>query len=61
MKCKPPKNSAKSHPANLIRLAYWRRHAISTNTISFGEVEALQKIYTALHIRQARHHLLIKL
>jgi hypothetical protein len=30
----------KIHPANLIRLAYWRRHVISANTIGFGEGEA---------------------
>jgi hypothetical protein len=42
----------KIHPANLIRLAYWRRRVVSANTIGTGEVEALQKIRNALPIRQ---------
>jgi hypothetical protein len=42
----------KIHPANLIRLAYWRRRVASANTIGIGEVEALQKIRNALPIRQ---------
>jgi hypothetical protein len=37
-------NWLKIHPANLIRLAYKRRRVISTNTIGFGEGEALEKI-----------------
>ncbi len=55
----PLKKSAKTklhwlkiQPANLIRLAYWRRRVISSNTIGLGEGEALQKICTALPIRQ---------
>jgi hypothetical protein len=42
----------KNHPANLIRLAHWRRRVISANTIGFREVEALQKVCTALPICQ---------
>jgi hypothetical protein len=53
----PPKNVQndiwlKIHPANLIRLAYWRRRIISANTIGFGEGVALQKICIALSVRQ---------
>jgi hypothetical protein len=53
----PPKNllfhnCLKIHPANLIRLAYWRRRVISTNTFGFGEREALQKIRNALPFHQ---------
>jgi hypothetical protein len=49
----PPKNLqnhywSKMHAANLIRLAYWRRHVISANTIGFREGEAFQKIRNAL-------------
>jgi hypothetical protein len=52
----PPKNPQnhnwwKIHPANLIRLAYWRRRVISANTIGFGEGEALQRICNASPIR----------
>jgi hypothetical protein len=52
----PPKNPQnhnwlKIHPANLIRLAYWRRRVISANIIGFGEVEVIQKICNALPIR----------
>jgi hypothetical protein len=53
----PPKNQhnyncLKIHPANLIQFVYWRRRVISTNTIGFGDGEALQKIRNALPIRQ---------
>jgi hypothetical protein len=44
-------NWLKIHPANLIRLPYWRRRVISANTIGFGEVEALQKICNASPFR----------
>jgi hypothetical protein len=45
-------NWLKIYPAKLIRLAYWRRHIISANTIGFGEGEALQKMCNALPIHQ---------
>jgi hypothetical protein len=45
----PPKNPqnqnwSKIHPANLIRLAYWRRRVISANATGSGEKEARPKI-----------------
>jgi hypothetical protein len=43
---KPQKhNWLKIHPANLVRLAYWRRRVISVNTIGFGEGTGKKEFY----------------
>jgi hypothetical protein len=38
----------KIHPANLIRLAYWRRRVISANTIGWEKEEPFKNFATLL-------------
>jgi len=45
-------NCLRIHPANLICLAYWRRPAISANTIGFVNVHILNRQSNAFSIKK---------